>query len=120
MNVRKGWARNVTIAIGSLAVIVPVLLERSGLTPQSWAFSADHWTMIIKARMTFFNETPSLLVLVLSSVFMIIIPAMVVGRLRDEAIAANRRVLLHMWHLRQFIPDQARKASEIPAPAAAE
>jgi len=120
MNARKGWARNLTIAIGSLGVIVPVLLERIGIVKQSWAFTDDHMKMIVDARMTYFNEPATLFMLVVSSVFMIIIPALVVGRLRDEAVDANRRVLLHMWHLRQFIPDQARKASQLPATTPAE
>ena len=118
MHAARGRARKLTIAIGTCAVLVPVLLEVIGWLPPSYAFRDG--MMLVLPRMTSFPALPTLLLLMVASIALVVVPSLLVGRLHDEATAANRRLFVHMWHLRQFIPDEARDASNVPESVPAE
>ena len=36
----------------------------------------------------------------------------IVGHIRDQLFAAEKRLMLYAWHLREFIPQSARRATD--------
>lgn len=46
--------------------------------------------------------------LLLTSVAMVIIPGVLVGRMRDALTAAERKLFLQAWYLSQLVPSKAR------------
>lgn len=107
MNAERG-ARKVIVGMGVLSVALPLLLEVFGVLPPAYAFVGN--TVTVAPRMTNLAPGPTLAFLFVASVALVITPAILVGRLRDALTAAERRVFLQAWHLRQLVPDEARQA----------
>ncbi|MFT3773771.1 MAG: serine/threonine-protein kinase [Minicystis sp.] len=100
--------RMVVILLGVLAITIPFALEMAGVLPPAYTFHAGLWQVMPRA-----TELPAVqttLCLLLTSVAMVIVPALMVGRMRDALAAAERRQFLQAWHLRQLVPNEARGA----------
>ena len=63
--------------------------------------------------MASFPYWPTSLVLLVSSVLLVLTPAVLVGRMRDALSAAERRLFMHSWHLRQLAPDEGQREREV-------
>jgi serine/threonine-protein kinase len=112
MHTDRGPMRAWTIALGAFAILIPFALELTGVLPPSMEFRDG--ALAILPRLTAFKPGPTMLFLLLSNVALVIIPAMLVARLRDDARRAERRLLTHLWHLRQVMPDSAQDAARVP------
>ncbi len=96
---RRAW----TIAGGALAIAAPILVEWSGALAPSYVFESGSLTILPRT-----NEIPraatfaTLLVVSLASG---VIPAVFLGRVRDQLTDAERDVLLQKWQLRRLVPE---------------
>jgi serine/threonine-protein kinase len=111
--------RRAVIATGCASVAVGVALERTGVLSKSYAFLGDVMTIVPHAVRL--PEVPTMVALTVSSFFMIIAPGLIADRVQKSLREAEKRSLLHTWHLRQLLPEEARApSSEAPGPAHAE
>jgi eukaryotic-like serine/threonine-protein kinase len=99
--------RRVMLTLGLLTVVVPLLLELFRVTTRSYDIAADG--IIVHPRMASFSTWPTSLVLFFSSVLVVLTPTLLVGRLRDALVSAERRLFLHSWHLKQLVPEEAQR-----------
>jgi serine/threonine protein kinase len=98
--------RSTVLLTGCVGLLAPLLLELAGVLPPSYAF--DDLGMRILPGAVRFPEIPTLLALVVAGLFMILGPALLMGRLQRGVQEAELRSRLHEWHLRQLLPAEAR------------
>ncbi|APR83852.1 Serine/threonine protein kinase PrkC, regulator of stationary phase [Minicystis rosea] len=106
--------RVVVILLGVLAILIPFTLEIAGVLPPAYTFSGG--LMRVMPRATELPALQTTICLLVTSLAMVIVPGLMVGRMRDALAAAERRVFLQAWHLRQLVPTEARSAL-VPAPS---
>ena len=109
--VDRGVQRSLALLFGTLAVFVPLLLELVHVLPSSFAFREG--AIVLLPRMTEFPPMPTILLLIVANLVLVLVPTYSVTRLFDGAQAAERRTFVHLWHLRQFLPEEARSATEV-------
>lgn len=80
-----------------------VALEWAGVLPSSYAF-VDGGLRIVPVAVGL-PETPTRVLLLLSSLASMIAVALFIARMRGSLAAAQERVSLLGWHLRQLVPD---------------
>jgi eukaryotic-like serine/threonine-protein kinase len=102
----RGARRWAIVGIGTLGIIVPVLLELMGLVPPSFIF--EQGRLVILPRMIDIPPAPTLLLLMIGNIAMVLVPSLIVGRLRDQALDTKRALVAHLARLRQLVPDEAR------------
>jgi serine/threonine-protein kinase len=112
MHVERGPARAWTIAIGAFAILIPFALELLGVLPPSMEIRDG--ALRILPRLSEFKPGPTMLLLLVSNVALVVVPSIVVGRMRDDARRADRTLLTHLWQLRQVMPDAAQEAARVP------
>jgi len=112
LNVERGPQRTALIGASTLTVLLPLLLEKVGVLAPSYVFAND--TITILPRMSGFPPMATMGFLLVANLTLILVPAILAARLHDGMRAAERRVFLHLWHLRQFLPDEARGATQVP------
>ncbi|HEU4405947.1 MAG TPA: serine/threonine-protein kinase [Polyangiaceae bacterium] len=100
-------ARRFALLAGALAVLAPIALELLGLVPRSYAFGGG--IMRVLPRATELPPLQTTVCLSLTSVSMVLVPSLVVGRMRDRLNAAERRLYLQAWNLSQLVPSAARQ-----------
>jgi hypothetical protein len=59
----------------------------------------------ILPRMVDFTRTPTLLFLLLANLAAVVAPTLLIAKVRDDARATERKMLIHLWHFRQLIPE---------------
>jgi eukaryotic-like serine/threonine-protein kinase len=94
------------LVTGCAGLLAPLLLEVSGVLPPSYAF--DDLGMRILPGIVRFPELPTMLGLLVTGFFMILGPALLMGRFQRDLQEAEVRSHLHAWHLRQLLPEEAR------------
>ncbi len=94
----------------SLAFVVPLALELTGVLPRTLTF--ENGGMSLHARALEMPEWPTLALVSFASVAAILICVFVVGHIRDRLAEAERRMYLYTWHLREFVPPAARQATD--------
>jgi eukaryotic-like serine/threonine-protein kinase len=105
--------RGPAIFMGCCAILVPLVLEWLGVNVPSYAF--EHGRIVILPRALGFPETPTLAFLLITSVALLVTPALFVGKFKDALTATENRLYMQTWHLRQFVPGEAQ-ASIVPPP----
>jgi eukaryotic-like serine/threonine-protein kinase len=105
----RATTRFTIVGIGTLAIIVPLMLELAGIVPPSFVF--EHGRLTLLPRLVDIPPTPTLLLLVIGNIAMVLVPALIVGRLRDQALDTRRELVAHLARLRQLVPDEARTTS---------
>jgi eukaryotic-like serine/threonine-protein kinase len=106
--------RGPAILMGACAVLLPFVLDRLGITPPSYGF--DHGRLMILPRALGFPETLTIAFLLITSIALLVTPALFVGKVKDALTATENRLYMQTWHLRQFVPGEAQ-ASIVPPPA---
>jgi eukaryotic-like serine/threonine-protein kinase len=105
------------LALGALAVIVPFVLQESNLLPSAYVF--DHDRMIVLPLMTGLPPVRTQIYLLLTSLAAIVVPTVVVSRLRDTLETAEERAFMQAWTLQHLVPGRAREAAAEMRKAAA-
>lgn len=109
--------RPLSWALACSAVVVPLILELSGVVPPSTRIDTDAITLL--PRMTNFSEGIALVALLAVSVLGIVTPAFLAGRMRDELLLAERNLLFQKWQLAQLLPrDTSPEKAFAPVPSA--
>jgi serine/threonine protein kinase len=106
--------RGPIIFMGCCAILVPLVLEWMGVNAPSYAF--EHGRLVILPRALGFPETPTLAFLLITSVALLVTPALLIGRFKDALTATENRLYMQTWHLRQFVPGEATASIVPPAP----
>ncbi len=94
--------RTVLTTLGVLSLVVPWALEALGAIPPSIAFEGGRLVVLPRA----FDLPPrvTLAMLLYAGVAWIVVPPLVLGRLRDALATAERQLFLHAWHFRRLVP----------------
>lgn len=94
--------RNPVVALGCATFAVPMALELAGLLPPSMFFAEGGITLL--PRLTYFEASSVLGMLMITSVLGVVSPALVAGRLRDALLGAEEQLILQKWQLAQLAP----------------
>ncbi len=113
------------LVLGALSVVLPFVLQEAGVLPRAYVFQGDKMTVL--PLMTSLPALRTQLYLVLASLAAIVVPAVVISRLRETLEAAEERAFMHAWTLQHLLPGRAREAAAAlrtpakePRPPAAE
>jgi hypothetical protein len=107
-------ARLPALLLGCAAVVLPASLEWVGVLPPSYGF--EDGVMMVLPQMVSFPEVPTQAYLLLSNVVVIVTGWIVVRRLRDALEEAEKRVLMHAWHLNMLVGGRDSRMSQNPPP----
>jgi serine/threonine-protein kinase len=97
--------RLLSIALGCLAIVLPLGLELAGAVPASMVFRDGG--IFIRPRLLELPRAPTLVFLVAATIGAIVTAALVVARFRDALLKSEERLYFHTWLLRQLVPDEA-------------
>lgn len=107
--------RRLAVMAGWGAILVPLALQLLGVLPNPYVF--ENGAIVIRPNALNFPETPTLIFLTVSSLASLGTAAIFVSRVRDALNAAQRRLVLQSWQLRQLMPKDAHGAmSKAPPP----
>ncbi len=106
--------RSMIIGTGCLSVLGPLVLELLGIIPRSYVF--ENGALLILPQGVSFPEIPTLCALTFGTLFLIVAPAMIMGRVQLALRDAETRSAMQAWHLRQLLPEEARPKSVPPPP----
>jgi len=95
--------RLVIILAGVAAVMLPFVAEWIGIVPPSYVFEAGR--MLVQPRVMAIDETRTTALLALLHVVLAIAPTVIALRVRDELLAAQRKLSLSSWRLGQLATD---------------
>jgi serine/threonine protein kinase len=109
IHARRGL-RVVVYLAGLGSFLVPLLLELTGVIPTSYSFDADGMT-VLTHRLEL-RETPTMIVLVISQIFAVTLGVFIVGIIRDHIDKAEKSTYTYAWHLREWIPDSHKRATD--------
>jgi eukaryotic-like serine/threonine-protein kinase len=104
--------RYLAMVTACLSFLVPAALEWAGVLPPSYSFTPG--ALVIRAQMLDFPGTATQAFLLLVSVATVITPFLFLSNIRDALFAAQRRLQLQAWQLRQLVPDEAQAAAVPP------
>jgi serine/threonine-protein kinase len=96
--------------MGCLAILVPLGLELAGLVPASIRF--EDGALVLVPRALALPATPTIVFLTVTSVASVLLGCYVVGHIRDTLAAAEQRLYLYTWHVRELVPPSARDATD--------
>ncbi len=105
--------RNIALASGLIAGLVPTVLELTGVTNM---VTVDGSTIHITSMLLHMPVVPTFALLVGTSLALIIFPAGSTGRFRETLLAAEETLHVRRWQLEQLLPKHAASRSEAPAP----
>jgi hypothetical protein len=108
--------RSMIMAMGALALLVPVALELLGIVPASHAIV--NGALVVTSRVFELREPLTPLFLVIVNVGLVIFTARYVGHYREALASAELRHLSQLWQLRQLVPERVRSATTDPPPSA--
>ena len=108
----RGAFRAAIIGTGAAALLGAVAVELSGLVAPSYAFHEG--AMTILPRAVTLSASPTLTALAVGSVFMVVVPGVLMGRMQRALREAEQRSFLQAWHLRQLLPDEAKGTGAKP------
>jgi serine/threonine-protein kinase len=97
------------LALGALAVVAPFVLQETGILPRPYVFENDR--MVIVPHMTGLPAVRTQVYLLLASLAAIIVPTVVISRLRETLEVAQEREFMHAWTLQHLLPGRAREAA---------
>jgi serine/threonine-protein kinase len=104
--------RLAVLVTGATALLGSVGIELSGLVGPSYVFHDGAITILPNSVML--PKGPTIAALVVASLFLAVAPGVIMGRLQDSLKSAEKRSAMHVWHLKQLLPDQTKA----PAPRA--
>lgn len=106
-----GRRRMAYVAIAAMAVVVPLLLEASGVWAPSYQFTDAG--MLIVAHLASLPMMATLALLVLASITSIVLPALLMREARDSVEESRKQLAVQAWQLRQLVPDRSSRVNRI-------
>lgn len=106
--------RALVIGTGCLAIVGPLVLELLDVIPRSYVFEGGK--MVILPQGVLLTEMPTLCSLTLCTIFLLVAPSVIMGRVQIALRNAETRSALQAWHLRHLLPEEARPKSVPPPP----
>jgi serine/threonine-protein kinase len=97
--------RRKIVAIGSLSVLLPLVLEWLGVLPPAYRFTPEG--LLIVPRAAWMPELATTVFLAVSSLAILATASLAIAPFRDEFDEAQRRIRLLSWHLRHLLPERA-------------
>ncbi|MBI5517602.1 MAG: serine/threonine protein kinase [Deltaproteobacteria bacterium] len=107
--------QGLVVLLSVLTVLLPFVFELLDLVDPAYTFQEGSITM--HPRLFFLSPTATRVFLLATSVAVVLTPMFLVARLRDALADAERGLCLHLWHVRQMVPEEARQVISSP-PAA--
>ncbi|HLK39544.1 MAG TPA: serine/threonine-protein kinase, partial [Polyangiaceae bacterium] len=101
--------RPIVVALCVAEIVVPVALSWMHVLPQPYEIGQDAVT--IHAGMLHFPPVPTQVFLLLTSVVVVITACVMAATVRDALSAAESRLHVQAWQLRQILPPEAHRAS---------
>jgi eukaryotic-like serine/threonine-protein kinase len=101
---------SIILGLGCAAVLVPSLLEWTGVLPQVYEFRDG--AIVIHSAVVEFRVPP--VGLIASSLILVAVPALVVWRFEAQLVALRRRLYLELWHLSQLVPGSPLRPEQEP------
>jgi serine/threonine-protein kinase len=101
----RAW---IAVVLGCLAIVGPLLLEWVGVLAPSYSF--EDGAMVVHGGMQSMAQTPATIFLLLGTTSLVIAAGAMMVRFREASLHTTRRLHMHSWHLRQLIPERARRA----------
>jgi serine/threonine-protein kinase len=89
------------VALPLGVMLVTLFLEAAGVMPQSYRFTGD--MMCILPQLTSFPPASTLALLTLSQLSPIAMTLLMVVRIRDRQLSAEKHLRLHAWYLRHLV-----------------
>lgn len=102
----SGLRRIAYVSISAMAVVVPLLLEVTGIWPASYEFTEAG--MLVVPHLASLPTVATLLLLALASVTTIVLPALLMREARDSVEDSREQLAVQAWQLRQLVPDRDR------------
>lgn len=96
------FAQNWVLVMSLASVLIPAVLELTGLLPPSYSVVDGHLT--IAPNFFAFRLEPTMALLGISAVLTVVLTVFGVGRAVDALVAAERRNFAQAWRLRQILP----------------
>jgi serine/threonine-protein kinase len=94
--------RRVLIAIFTGVALAPFAASALGVGAPAYSFLPEG--LLLHTRALSLPPVPTMLGLAYTSVSFLVLLCVFVGRLRDQQRAAERRLFVQAWHLRQLFP----------------
>ncbi len=113
----SGLRRIGYVSIAAMAVVVPLLLEITGIWPASYEFTEAG--MLIVPHLASLPTVATLLLLALASVTTIVLPALLMREARDSVEESREQLAVQAWQLRQLVPDRDARVNRAAASAEA-
>jgi serine/threonine-protein kinase len=94
--------RKVTVALCSLAMVAPILLEAAGVLPRT--VTVEDGAIVIRT-LGALRQGPVIALLAIAAVASTLAAAFFIAQLRDALSRTERRVQLHAWHVQRMLPE---------------
>jgi serine/threonine-protein kinase len=101
--IRRPW---IVIAWVVAALVAPIVLEATGVLTPTWWFDAD--TIRVRSAVVQGSHTALTVTLVAANVLFIAMSVLFFRATSRDRRAAERRLHIQAWHLRQLLPDRTR------------
>ncbi len=105
--------QSASITVMATTFALPALLERIGVVPPSYLFRDGQ--MIILPHLCRISELTTMNFLTASTLLFMLVGVVSVRRVRNSLNAAEERLSLQAWQLRQLVPERARQGFRAPA-----
>jgi serine/threonine-protein kinase len=92
------------------AMLIPLALELTGVVATGYGFQGG--AFVVEPRVVELPREATLVFLTATGAVGILTGCFIVGHIRDNLYAAEKRLMLYAWHLREFIPQSARRATD--------
>ncbi|WP_438014536.1 serine/threonine-protein kinase [Sorangium sp. So ce315] len=96
-------------ATGCAAMLAAAWIEFSGILPRSYEFTDG--AMVILPQAVEHSRIPTMTALTLTTLFMLVVPAFMMGQHQHALRDAERRAFLQAWQLRQLLPERAQSGA---------
>jgi serine/threonine-protein kinase len=103
------WLRRMAVVAPVLSLFAPFVLEWTGVLPASMEIRDG--AIVIVPRIIEFPPVATIALLLVANAILVVLPAIIVLRVRDYASEGERRALETASRLRQLLPRPAREAT---------
>jgi len=103
--------RAIVIGVGCVGVLLPATLEWTGILSPTYSFEGG--LMVLRSAMLELPAAATYVLLTAGALSIVLVSSIMVCAIRDAQLAAERRLRIQSWHLRQLVPESG--AARAPA-----